>query len=90
MMHGLLTWTLTTVSFGALVVLFLGGAMCLVEGLVINAIRRPSPSGLIGWERSQGTDRGEKGDTKPSWRVMRAVQEAHSRQKFPIEGAETA
>ena len=90
MIHGLLTWTLTTVSLGALVVLFLGVSTCLVEGLVINAIRRPSPSGLGGWERSQGNGRGEKGDSRPSWRVMRAVQDAHSRPRLPNEGAEAA
>ena len=87
MIHGLLTWTLTTVSLGTLVVLFLGVSTCLVEGLVINAIRRPSPSGLSGWERSQGV---EKEDARPSWRVMRAVQEARSRPSVSTEAAETA
>ena len=90
MLHGLLTWTLATVSFGALVVLFLGVAACLAEGLFINAIRRPSPSGLRGWKRSQGNGRVEKSEYRPSWRVMRAVREARSRPSLPAEGAQTA
>ena len=90
MLHGLWMGTLTTASVGALVVLFLGVIMCLVEGLVINATRRPSSSGLSGWEWSQGKGRVEKGDPRPSWRVMRAVQEARSRRRLPTEGAKTA
>lgn len=89
-LHGLWTWTLTTISVGALVVLFLGVMMCMVEGLVINATRRPSSSGLSGLVRSQDNGRVEKGYPRPSRRVMRAVQEARGRPRFPAEGAKMA